>query len=388
MIAAIFVSLVLGLQAQFAYANTDRCAEILSGSVQLEFLNSSIRDLSKLRINLDLARARGSNSIALTALAADYRKKQKALVEYLERQKIMTRDQLLERVKQEIARLQHDLRGDELKPRENEIRNEHENEILRHDIDGTRAVFHRLEPGSFNMIQVNRHGTPQAYIPVTISRPFYMMATPVTQIIWKKVVELVKARPKDYLPYRASPLRGDRFPVHSIPYAYVQIWIEELNELSRSGDPSLNAIIPDHQQGDVYRLPTEAEWEFVVRGRGQLNDKYFFGNDESQLDKYAWYNENSENKTHPVAEKAPLVIGNCEFFDILGNVSEMIGQRYEVDMVGGTDPIGSGHKPTQIIARSGCFYNSSDRSYSSERLAISASGQDTGIGFRLVRSAR
>ena len=77
---------------------------------------------------------------------------------------------------------------------------------------------------------------------------------------------------------------------------------------------------------EEYRLPTEDEW-YLACNVGAKTD-WHFGNNESELKEYAWYRENSKNKTHPVGKKKPNKLG---LYDMHGNVWEWCKDWYDIE---------------------------------------------------------
>ena len=131
----------------------------------------------------------------------------------------------------------------------------------------------------------------------------------------------------------------------------------------------------------TYRLPTEAEWEYVARAG--TTTKYSFGNSDSSLGNYAWYADNSNKKTHKVGTKQPNSWG---LYDIHGNVWEWCEDwytdSYENTPKNGTDN-NSGSQNKKVL-RGGSWYDSSDYSCSAFRDRVFAAGRYYSGGFRLA----
>ncbi len=112
-----------------------------------------------------------------------------------------------------------------------------------------------------------------------------------------------------------------------------------------------------------YRLPTEKEWEYSARAG--TTTRWSFGDDSSELKKYAWYNENSNGTTHEVGKKLPNPWG---LYDMYGNVWEWCEDWYDKD------------KKSKVL-RGGSWFN-----YSDDHTFYHPALRDDDRGFRLLRT--
>jgi formylglycine-generating enzyme required for sulfatase activity len=136
--------------------------------------------------------------------------------------------------------------------------------------------------------------------------------------------------------------------------------------------------------GRKFRLPTEAEWEYVARMGGKAEiDKA--GGAEAYIRKAAWAFTNSENKTHPVGKKQPNVSG---VFVLFGNVSEWCmdwyGAFFYKEDFTEKDPAGPPLGKDKVI-RGGNYKDfAGDRFRPSFRNKANPKAKGSEIGLRLV----
>lgn len=196
-------------------------------------------------------------------------------------------------------------------------------------------------------------GNPASKYSVTLNRQYYLQKHPVTQAQWRMVMGKNPSFFQD----------NEKQPVEHVSWKNVQEFIKRLNVL-REGH---------------YRLPTEAEWEFACRANQA--SAYFFGNDPAKLGDYAWYQQNSEGRTHPVGSRQPSPFG---LFDMYGNVWEWCQDYfgpYPADKV--TEPKGPKEGSSRVL-RGGSWMTEADRCQSFVRWQQPPETQSPQIGFRLL----
>ncbi|MFC1476766.1 SUMF1/EgtB/PvdO family nonheme iron enzyme, partial [Fibrobacterota bacterium] len=223
---------------------------------------------------------------------------------------------------------------------------------------------------------------------------FWMDTTEVTQ---EKYDSIMSAFYVDYTtPDWSEYGTGNDYPVYNANWFDAALYCNACSKrdgldtvysyLSIDGIPGNDCILMFSQvdytkQG--YRLPSEAEWEYACRG-GTTGANYWADIQNSQPEEYAWFKDNSNDRTNPVGNKLPNKYG---LYDMNGNVWEWIGDwwnEYTPDIQ--TDPQGpSNHPSNSRIIRGDAFDGSVDNLSSTARAANFPDHSFYSIGFRKVR---
>jgi formylglycine-generating enzyme required for sulfatase activity len=138
-----------------------------------------------------------------------------------------------------------------------------------------------------------------------------------------------------------------QFPVEMVA------WDDAVNFCSR-----LSTFPEEVAAERVYRLPSEAQWEYACRSGSE--GRYCFGpgtgaKGEAILRDYGWVRDNAEATTHPVRKKLPNGWG---LFDMHGNVWEWCSDWYDAEYYGKsptTDPPGPAEGHDRVI-RGNCWF--------------------------------
>jgi len=142
----------------------------------------------------------------------------------------------------------------------------------------------------------------------------------------------------------------------------------------------LSQLLEEKTAGYMYRLPTEAEWEYACRAGSETT--FSFGNNEVRLDKFAWHDANARNTTHSVGELLPNAWG---LYDMHGNVWEWCSDWHGEYSKGAlTDPIGPA-TGTYRVCKGGSFGFTAWSCRSSNRYGNTPDSHSTDLGFRVVR---
>ena len=135
------------------------------------------------------------------------------------------------------------------------------------------------------------------------------------------------------------------------------------------------------REGRKFRLPTEAEWEYACREGSEST--FCFGDDENQLEEYAWYAKSAKGHTHDVGSKKPNAWG---LYDMHGNIWEWCLDRFAEDYTN-TPTDGSAYGVANDkgrVLRGGSFNADAQKCSCSSRINLGSGGKNYFVGFRVV----
>jgi formylglycine-generating enzyme required for sulfatase activity len=243
---------------------------------------------------------------------------------------------------------------------------------------------------------------------VTISQDYYLGAFEVTQAQYERVTgknpsyfqgeKVAERHPRNER--ESKDVDSSNHPVEQVTWVNAVDFCRRLSELPE-----------EKKAGRVYRLPSEAEWEYACRAGSQT--AYSSGDDETRLGEYAWFGNNSGDKeidtravwnrlsntpekyretllssgckTHPVGGKKPNAWG---LYDMHGNVGEWCSDRYYAYPEGAvTDPVGPQEVGRTRVYRGGNWINGAPGCRSSLRSNGYPTDNGGAPGFRVALSS-
>ena len=215
--------------------------------------------------------------------------------------------------------------------------------------DGVRLELVKVEAGTFTM------GDRR----VTLNNDYYIGMTEVTQEQWYAMMG----------PHRARFRRGSsNRPLECVSWNEAMAFCEKLNEVGKA------------PKGWKFTLPTEAQWEYAARGGNRSRGYEYSGGDDA--DDVAWYWDNSDNETHPVAQKRANELG---LYDMSGNVCEWCLDWYGENYARDPEHPERGGFGRAVVVRGGCWSDGASKCGSTVRRSKSWNERwDGRIGFRVV----
>jgi len=226
---------------------------------------------------------------------------------------------------------------------------------------------------------------------VTISKDYYLGVTEVTQGQYEKVMGT-----------NPSYFQGNKIEGSSSNHPVDRVSWEDAVEFCKK----LSELPEEKASGRVYRLPTEAEWEYACRAGSKT--AYSFGDNRRDLGNYAWFANNSGSKeldsatilkdnpqrymdtlvsagcaTHAVGEKKANAWG---LFDMHGNVLEWCSDWYGGYSKGAVrDPVGP-IEGSRRVDRGGSWLLEATRCRLAIRFRRLPSVREYDLGFRVSLS--
>jgi formylglycine-generating enzyme required for sulfatase activity len=241
-----------------------------------------------------------------------------------------------------------------------------------------------IPSGVFRMGDLTGSGTSEERPAhsVTITRPFLMGSTEVTQRQW---LELMPSNP--------SLFPGENKPVHNVS------WLDAVEYCNRrSAMEGLDscyvfngAMVFCDFERNGYRLPTEAEWEYAARAgsslefwNGAMQEPYCTPLD-AVLDRSGWYCGNSDEARDAAGKRA----NGFGLYDTHGNAAELCWNAFAVYQgMDATDPVGENPRSILVnsIVRGGHWRETATGCRASRRDMVQTRVARVTDGFRVVRT--
>jgi|GEM_PF-817468 len=227
-------------------------------------------------------------------------------------------------------------------------------------------------PGKFKMgsskSEKGRVDDREGQVDVTLTKGFWLGKYEVTQSEWMEGMATETWQGKEFTK------AGDNFPATWINWDDAMKFCAAMTERERAA-----GRLPD---GWEYSLPTEAQWEYACRAGATT--RFSFGDDESKLGQYAWFQNNTsllnEKFAHEACEKKPNAWG---FHDMHGNVCEWCRDRFVKTLPGGIDPEATSGGSSRVV-RSTSFKSIAGDCRSARRAGAPAAQRVNDIGFRVA----
>lgn len=191
---------------------------------------------------------------------------------------------------------------------------------------------------------------------VALTKPFYMGIYEVTQEQYNAVMG-----------NNPSNFSGLKNPVETVSWNDAMKFCEKMSQVTKM----------------KVTLPTEAQWEYACRAGSQT--RFSFGDNDSGLAEYAWYDANSGGKTYPVGQKKPNKFG---LYDMHGNVWEWCLDWYQnsYSKLNSQNPNGPTNGSYRVL-RGGCWISNANYCRSTVRSRSLPGNRLIYYGFRVVLSA-